>query len=102
MSDTKLNGKTDFARMVNDVNALLRSKYKNRIIGAQSGSQPRFELYQAAASLCFHKVQTVLAEKQVRYVSHDMCMIRSTQWGQLIWGDPKIKLPPHEPIAAHQ
>ena len=72
MSDTQPNGQTDFTRMVNDVNALLRSKYKNKVIGGQAGETPRFELYHAAPSLCSHKVRTVLAEKEVSYVSHDM------------------------------
>ncbi|MEO0495962.1 MAG: glutathione S-transferase family protein [Pseudomonadota bacterium] len=72
MSDTKPDGETDFTRMVNDVNALLRSKYKNKIIGGRPGTRPQFELYHAAPSLCSHKVRTVLAEKQVAYASHDM------------------------------
>lgn len=72
MSDTASIRQTEFTQLVDDVNSLLQSTYKNKVIGAGRDTSPRFELYHAAPSLCSHKVRAVLAEKQIPYVSHDM------------------------------
>ncbi len=50
----------------------LKNRFRNRVIGAPKSAVPRFELYHAGASLCSHKVRTVLAEKEIPYFSHDM------------------------------
>ncbi|WPG35384.1 glutathione S-transferase family protein [Variovorax sp. EBFNA2] len=43
-----------------------------RITTVGAGSQPRFELFHAASSLCSQKVRTVLLEKALPYRSNDM------------------------------
>lgn len=43
-----------------------------RITTVGSGSEPRFELFHAASSLCSQKVRTVLHEKTLPYRSNDM------------------------------
>ena len=45
---------------------------RNRVINGEPGTQPRFELYHFALSLCSHKVRAVLDEKEAAYFSHDI------------------------------
>ncbi|MEM9315259.1 MAG: glutathione S-transferase family protein [Pseudomonadota bacterium] len=64
--------KKEFDAIVDAANAHLTNSFKNRVIGSDGGATPRFEVYHSAPSLCSHKVRTVLAEKQIPHVSHDM------------------------------
>ncbi|MEM7280647.1 MAG: glutathione S-transferase N-terminal domain-containing protein, partial [Pseudomonadota bacterium] len=63
---------TEFSAIVDAANTQLGNNSRHRNIGMAEGSQPRFELYHAAPSLCSHKVRTVLAEKAIPYRSHDL------------------------------
>lgn len=72
MNTTVSEAQKNLASLVDAVNSRLQNKYTNKVIGGRNGQKPRFELYHAAPSLCSHKVRTVLAEKRVPYVSHDM------------------------------
>ncbi len=62
----------NFAEKVAKANSRFTHKHRNRTVNAGVGGNPRFELYHAAPSLCSMKVRTVLAEKSVPYVSHDL------------------------------
>lgn len=44
----------------------------SEIVGGESATAPRFELFHAANSICSQKVRTVLAHKRIPYVSHQM------------------------------
>lgn len=75
MSNPGTNAKSDLKLLVDAVNARLPNRYQNRLVGKQSNGAPRFELYHSAPSLCSHKVRSVLAEKGLTYVSHDMTIM---------------------------
>ena len=44
----------------------------SEIVGRDGGSEPRFDLFHGANSICSQKVRTVLAHKRIGYVSHQM------------------------------
>jgi len=48
------------------------------------GSEPRFELFHAASSLCSQKVRTVLHEKALPYRSNDMRILGTMESGGLV------------------
>ena len=58
--------------LVAGANAAMRKASQAKKIGE---GYARFELYHAAPSLCSHKVRTVLAEKGIPYLSHDMRIV---------------------------
>ena len=70
------------AELVAAANEPFTRPYRNKVVGegfppestpsSESAAQPRFELYHAAPSLCSMKVRTVLAEKRVPFISHDL------------------------------
>ena len=62
----------NFAEIVEKANSNFTNEHRNKPIGTVRGTEPRFELYHAAPSLCSMKVRTVLAEKNIPYVSHDL------------------------------
>ncbi len=55
-----------------------------RITTVGGGSEPRFELFHAASSLCSQKVRTVLHEKALPYRSNDMRILSTMESGGLI------------------
>lgn len=55
-----------------------------RITTVGAGSQPRFELFHAASSLCSQKVRTVLHEKALPYRSNDMRILSTMEGGALV------------------
>lgn len=64
--------KQAFQTLVDGANAHLKPANRHQLVGSTGGGKPRFEVYHSAPSLCSHKVRTVLAEKQLAYMSHDM------------------------------
>ena len=74
MSSAQID-KTEFAAIVAVANKDLKNKNYNKPIGVPNGHDTRFELYHSAPSLCSHKVRTVLAEKNIPYMSHDMSIM---------------------------
>ena len=62
----------NFAEIVDKANSNFANEYRNKVVGMAPGTKPRFEVYHAAPSLCSMKVRTVLAEKNIPYVSHDL------------------------------
>lgn len=62
----------ELQRLVEGANANLTDKERNCVVGGSGSGAPRFEVYHFAFSLCSEKVRTVLAEKQVSYISHDV------------------------------
>ena len=74
MSSAQID-KTEFAAIVAVANKDLKNKNYNKPIGVPNGHDTRFELYHSAPSLCSHKVSTVLAEKHIPYMSHDMSIM---------------------------
>lgn len=63
---------SEFQAIVDAANVHILPASRTRIVGDAGAGKPRFEVYHSAPSLCSHKVRTVLAEKQVPYISHDM------------------------------
>lgn len=55
--------------------AAISDPARSRIVG--NDTNPRFELFHAASSLCSQKVRTVLFEKQLAYRSNDMLILSS-------------------------
>lgn len=64
--------RSDIRALVAAVNAHYTDPERNTIVKGASGAKPRFELYHFSLSLCSHKLRTVLAEKEVAYISHDI------------------------------
>ena len=62
----------NFYEIVEKANSNYINEHRNKIVGKAEGTNPRFELYHAAQSLCSMKVRTVLAEKNIPYASHDL------------------------------
>lgn len=60
------------AALVAATNAHMSPKFRHKAVGPAGSGAPRLELYHSAPSLCSHKVRTTLAEKSLRYMSHDM------------------------------
>lgn len=71
MSSDIMGGRT-FDEVVAEANGPLRSAAQAKLIGE---GKPRFELYHSPPSLCSHKVRTVLLEKELPFLSHDMRII---------------------------
>lgn len=67
----------ELTALVNAANADLNDPARTRVMRAQPGDTPRFELYHAGLSMCSQKVRAVLAEKGVPYVSHEMTIVAS-------------------------
>ncbi|MEM8659969.1 MAG: glutathione S-transferase family protein [Pseudomonadota bacterium] len=64
--------KQEFQTIVDAANVHIRPASRSRTVGSVNAGKPRFEVYHSAPSLCSHKVRTVLAEKRIPYLSHDM------------------------------
>ncbi len=62
----------NLTQLVVEANRPFTNAHRNRRIKGGAGGKPRFEIYQAAPSLCSMKVRTVLAEKRASYDSHDL------------------------------
>ncbi len=62
----------NFNETVDKANSNFTNAHRNKVVGMAQGSNPHFELYHAAPSLCSMKVRTVLAEKNIPYISHDL------------------------------
>ena len=66
------------AELVAAANEPFTRAYRNKVLDGgfaergDTAAKPRFELYHAAPSLCSMKVRTVLAEKRVPFISHDL------------------------------
>jgi 2,5-dichlorohydroquinone reductive dechlorinase len=58
--------------LVSAANQRLQDPERNRVVNGDAASNPRFELYHFALSLCSHKVRTVMNEKELSYTSHDV------------------------------
>ncbi len=65
------------ASLVSALNAELTDPQRNYIVPGDGAEPIRFELYHAGLSVCSQKVRTVLAEKCVGYVSHEMVILNS-------------------------
>lgn len=70
-----MNAPDDFDSLVAAANAELDDPSRNRVMYPRPGVTPRFELYHAGLSMCSYKVRTVLAEKAVPYLSHEMVIV---------------------------
>lgn len=70
-----MNAPDTFDTLVAAANAELDDPARNRVMYPQPGVTPRFELYHAGLSMCSYKVRTVLAEKAVPYVSHELVIV---------------------------
>lgn len=67
----------ELATMVEAVNAVLADPHRNHVVSGDDKGPVRFELYHAGLSVCSQKVRSVLAEKRVAYVSHEMVILNS-------------------------
>ncbi len=65
---------TKFSKLIQQANDDLAAPEQHRIVGAKDGKAPRFEVYHAPFSVCSHKVRSVLTEKRIPFVSHDVRM----------------------------
>lgn len=50
---------------------------RTRTVGGDAASAQRFELFHAGMSMCSQKVRTVLAEKEIPYLSHELVIVAS-------------------------
>lgn len=63
---------TNVRALVDAVNVHYTDPERNLVINGAAGTQPRFELYHFCLSLCSHKLRTVMNEKAISYMSHDI------------------------------
>jgi 2,5-dichlorohydroquinone reductive dechlorinase len=72
MSDSELQ------TLIDALNAHYTDPERNRVINGAPSEVPRFELYHFYNSLCSQKLRTVLDEKDVAYMSHDIDILPPT------------------------
>ncbi len=70
-----MNAPDNFEVLVAAANAELDDPGRNKVMYAQPGVTPRFELYHAGLSMCSYKVRVALAEKAVPYLSHELVIV---------------------------
>lgn len=63
--------------LVSSLNKVLIDPHRNHIVPGKEEGPVRFELYHAGLSVCSQKVRSVLAEKQISYLSHEMVILNS-------------------------
>ena len=64
--------RAEIQSLVDALNARYADRERRQEIRAREGERPRFELYHFFMSMCSYKLRTVLDEKQLAYVSHDI------------------------------
>jgi len=70
-----MSANTDFNNLLAAARNELDDPERNRVLHGEPGIQPRMELFHAGLSMCSNKVRVVLAEKGVRYLSHEMSIL---------------------------
>ena len=72
LSREPIMSRSEIESLVDAVNARYADRERRQAIRAQGSGRPRFELYHFFMSMCSYKLRTVLDEKQLAYVSHDI------------------------------
>jgi 2,5-dichlorohydroquinone reductive dechlorinase len=69
-------------RSVNEMMRQVRGELgaPGQVLGANSDTAPRFELFHAANSICSQKVRTLLAHHEIPYVSHPVDMFKGQNY----------------------